>query len=335
MPIFDHRCRVCGYTWEAFVHNSAPNPRCIRCGGETIHVIVPAVSLPKRESKGERRMRSVGEVEKRVTGDVRILNNRLLDISNRLAVKLQKHAVAKTPQGRILVALFKKAVNTFRGIQRLKAERLIEESWVLLRVLLETHINLVFFLKNDATELAKRWADASILEKLKYLREVNFYEGTEMAHMARRDQWEALAGEIECRYSREEFRALKRHGFSATSVQGRAEAVGLGAKYQHLYRIASRSTHMFDPAETGMMDYTKDEGVVDGLLRSRRGAIDSAQNMLLGRLSMLLSDVVKDAQIEIELALLGLGYEKYRDEVDGKSTTVDAEDSEAFYMWRE
>ena len=88
-------------------------------------------------------MRSPGEIKKRVTGDIRKLNIRLLKVSNRLAIEAQKHEIAKTPQGRILIALFKKAVNTFRGIQMLKSERLIEESWILLRVLLEVHINMI------------------------------------------------------------------------------------------------------------------------------------------------------------------------------------------------
>jgi hypothetical protein len=61
-------------------------------------------------------MRSAAEIKKHGTGDIRILNKRLLDVSNRLAIQLQKHHLAKTPQGGVLVALFKKAVNSFRGI---------------------------------------------------------------------------------------------------------------------------------------------------------------------------------------------------------------------------
>ena len=107
-------------------------------------------------------------------------------MSNRLAIKIQKHKVAKTPQGRILVALFRKAVNTFRAIETLKSERLIEEAWILLRVLLEVHINLIYFLTNDATEMTRRWSNAAMLDKLKYMKEVNFFEGTELAAMGTR-----------------------------------------------------------------------------------------------------------------------------------------------------
>lgn len=65
-------------------------------------------------------MRSVADLKKGVTGNMRKLNARLLDVSSRLRVRVQRHRIAKTPQGKILVALFRKAVNAFRAIQLLK-----------------------------------------------------------------------------------------------------------------------------------------------------------------------------------------------------------------------
>lgn len=160
------------------MHNRATHPSCPKCNGKTAHVLAP-----DSHRSSEYRMRPLGEIKKRVTGDIRKLNIRLLKVSNRLTIEAQNHDIAKTPQGRILIALFNKAVNTFRGIQMLKSERLIEESWVLLRVLLEARLNLIFFIQNDATKMTQRWADAAILEKLKYLREANFFEDTPVAHV--------------------------------------------------------------------------------------------------------------------------------------------------------
>lgn len=57
MPIFDHRCEACGYTLEAFVHNTAPNPPCPKCGGETAHVLLPPAPAP------EIRVREFGQSE--------------------------------------------------------------------------------------------------------------------------------------------------------------------------------------------------------------------------------------------------------------------------------
>ena len=312
------------------MHSRAVHPQCPECRSDTDYVFM-ATPAPERRL----RMRSSAEITKRVTGDIRKLNTRLLDISNRLAIALQKHEVARTPQGRILVALFRKAVNTFRGIETLMSNRLIEESFVLLRVLLETHVNMIYFMKNDSTEVTRRWSDAAMLEKIKYLREVNFLEGTELAHMGHRDQWEAAEAEITERYSNAELHLIRRNGYSGLSVQQRAQAIGLGAMYSNCYRIASRSVHTFDPAETGLMDYVEDQETVDDLLSSRRDMLESTQNLLLGRLSYLMSEIAKDPLMSMQMFVLGVGYEKYRDQKEGTATAESQIDPATFYIWRE
>jgi putative FmdB family regulatory protein len=330
VPIFDHRCKTCGHTWEAFVHRRDSHPPCPKCGGETAQAHLPPAIVP-----AERVFRTTSEIKKRVTGDIRELNKRLLEAANRVAILLQKHKIASTPQGAIMIALYKKVVNTFRGIQMLKTERLIEESWILLRVLLEAHINLVYFLQDDTTEKTRRWADALILEKLKYLKEVHFFEGTELEALNRRTDNEQAESDIVQRYSNDELKALKRFGFSGMSVQQRAESIGLLRMYQDVYRIASRSVHSFDPAETGIVERSETEQSRTTVLAARRETLESTQNMLLGRVSIQLSSAfVDDPVLKGELMLLGLGYEKYRDNKDGVSTTDSEVDPGTFYIWR-
>jgi hypothetical protein len=217
----------------------------------------------------------------------------------------------------------------------LKGGRMIEESWILLRVLLEAHINLIYFLKNDATVMTHRWLDAALLDKLKYMKEVNFFEGTDLAHMGNREAWEKLEVEITARHSKTELHAMRRNGYSGLPVRQRAEAVGLLDIYQHCYRITSRSVHSFDPAETGLLDHLEDEPAIAGLLASRRDALESMRNPLLGRPAFLLNEMItKDPLISAQLLLLGLGYEKYRDKKDGRSTTESVPDPGTFYVWR-
>ena len=62
--------------------------------------------------------------------------------------------------------------------------------------------------------------------------------------------------------------------------------------------------------------------------------LDSGQNFLLGRLAFLMSKIVDDALIAVQLLELGLGYEKYRDKQEGEATVEHAE-SGTFYLWRE
>ena len=196
-------------------------------------------------------------------------------------------------------------------------------------------MNLIFFLKGDnPTALTRRLADASMLDKLKYLKEVAFFEGTELEESGRREKWEEAEVRIVGQYSRAELHALRKYGYSGLTIQQRAQAVGLGTMYSDIYRITSRSVHMFDPAETGMMDYLDDEVFHNELLSSRRVMLDSAQNVLLGRLAFLMSEIVDDALITVRMLALGLGYEKYRDKQEGEAT-VDHAESGTFYIWRE
>ena len=83
------------------------------------------------------------------------------------------------------------------------------------------------------------------------------------------------------------------------------------------------------------MDYIKDGQTKTDLLTSRREMLESTQNMLLGRLAILLNEIIEDPEVSVQLMLLGLGYEKYRDARDGHSTTESDADPGTFYIWRE
>ncbi len=130
----------------------------------------------------------------------------------------------------------------------------------MLRVLLETHVNFVYFAQQEPKEVSYRYMDAGILEKLKHLREVNFYKG--MAESTQ-EEWETLAADIKESYSPQDLNSLRRKGFSGLNFEQRATAVGLKSLYEACYRIASRSVHMFDPAETSLLSYglSKDDKV--------------------------------------------------------------------------
>src|SRR5713101_346632 len=112
-----------------------------------------------RLAHGEVRLRPISEIKKRVTGDISKLNRRLLRASRRLQRTAKAHPAIRSVPGRIVISLFRKAVNTFEGIEILKRKRLIEEAWILLRVLLEAHVNLAYFLTHDPKEMVHRYLD--------------------------------------------------------------------------------------------------------------------------------------------------------------------------------
>jgi len=288
----------------------------------------------------ERVLRDPEDIKSRVTGNIGELNKRLLAISVLLDSEARSHATARTPSGRILTSFYRKAVNTFKAIQVLKERRLTEEAWILLRVLLETHVNFFYFLKNDARIMCQRYADAAILDKLKHLRAVNFYEGTSMAALHSQKKWEAIEAAIRARYNAEELKALRRNGFSGLAFEDRAKFVGLKTMYEACYRIASRSVHMFDPTETSVYSYafrgrSKERRE---LLRLRRLQLESNQNMLLGRLSFVMAEFIRSHIVSAQLMLVGLGYEKFRDKTSGLMRLEPNEKPDpagTFRIWRE
>jgi hypothetical protein len=285
------------------------------------------------------RLRPISDIKKRVTGDIGKLNARLLVVCRRLERIAKRHRAIRTVPGSIVISLFRKAVNTFEAIELLKRRRLIEESWVLLRVLLEAHVNLVYFLTHDPKGMVVRYLDASMLEKVKHLREVNFYEGTAMAsHIMDRAQWDSAEREIRERHT--DFAEIRKHGFTGLSFERRAKATHMERMYQYCYRIASRSVHTFDPAETPVFAaaFKARPGAKFDLLRSRREQLEANQNMLLGRLAYYLNMMVDDALIAAELMILGVGYEKFRDNAKtlerGPVAKDTAADDDGFYIWR-
>lgn len=168
-------------------------------------------------------LRDPDDIKRRVTGDIRKLNKRLLEIATRLDAEMRAHPISRTPPGMIVTSFYRKAVNTTKAIQLLKEQRLIEEAWILLRVLLETHVNLLYFLKSDPKDMCERYADAAVLDKLKHLRAVSFYEGTSKSALHLREEWEAMELDIQGRYSPQEVKAMRRNGFSGLQFENRAK----------------------------------------------------------------------------------------------------------------
>lgn len=239
------------------------------------------------------------------------------------------------------MSFFRKAVNTFEAIEALKRKRLIEEAWVLLRVLLETHVNMVYFLTHDPRDMVYRYLDGSLIDKMKHLREVNFYAGTPMTSSFDKNEWEKGESEIKARYSPSDFASLRKHGFTGMSFEQRAKAVRMEAMYKYCYRIASRSVHVFDPAETPIFGtvFRGQPQVRRQLLKARREQLEANQNMLLGRLAYYVSEFI-GSTLSLELILLGVGYEKFRDKAssllrfsESNSTKqANTKDSE-LYIW--
>ncbi|HEV8335136.1 MAG TPA: DUF5677 domain-containing protein [Candidatus Polarisedimenticolia bacterium] len=235
---------------------------------------------------------------------VRRLNRRLMKASIALEEALHAEPMSSTVNGRIIVSLYRKAVKTFRAIELLKEQDLIEESWILLRALLETHVNLIYFLQNDAKEMSRRFVDWMSLDLVRRARDAEYFRGIPLPEKVEKEEFERTEAEIRSRYTVAEFDSIKKKGFTGLSFEKRSEAVGFNADTYAYYRVSSRNLHTLDPVDYPALwrDIPEDGRMTELLLRSRLLELETNQNMLLGKLSLILNgSVFKNGSIGAEL----------------------------------
>jgi len=106
--------------------------------------------------------------------------------------------------------------------------------------------------------------------------------------------------------------------------------------YESCYRIVSRSVHVFDPAETPVYSAAFRGRSKERLqlLRLRREQLEYNQDMLLGRPSFIMADMIGNPLASLQLIGIGLGYEKFRDKISG-AAAKDSDRQGTFHIWRE
>ena len=163
---------------------------------------------------------------------------------------------------RIAHALFKKGFDTYRAIEVLYAESLPIPGQVLVRVLLESRMDLELFLRlsaEDPRRATRRLVDTMMLEKVRQQRQSGF-RGLELVDGAPSPEvLLALEERLVERYGKNCVRAMRRHGFSGLSVEERARELGLGDLYNVVYRNFSRNVH-----GTDYMEHIRLQGIGNG-----------------------------------------------------------------------
>ena len=163
---------------------------------------------------------------------------------------------------RIAHALFKKGFDTYRAIAVLYGESLPIQGQVLVRVLMESRMDLEWFLRlsaEDPRQAARRLVDTMMLEKVRQQRQSGF-RGLELVDGAPSPEvLLALEGQLVVRYGKNCARAMRRHGFSGLSVEERANELGLGDLYNVVYRNFSRNVH-----GTDYMEHIRLQGIGNG-----------------------------------------------------------------------
>lgn len=219
------------------------------------------------------------------------LNRRLSLIATELTEQLEARWDKLGPVDRFFLTLYNKIHRSFDTIQLLAEHGFIEDALCILRIMLESTINLTYAAKTDPLDALKRYWDWAMLEAVRRDRANNFHRGT--SHYSEDRERSLLNAEREIRQRRtpEELESLKR-GVFGISVEERARQAGMIDDYNQLYRLTSRNVHAMDIAEMRTArDYSLDEGEFDQFVEMRVDVMLSFSRRELGKLTIWLDKV--------------------------------------------
>ncbi len=140
-------------------------------------------------------------------------------------------------------AFLRKSMGLLDAVLTLVEGGFAEEAQILARVLVETRIDVEYFLllaEQSHVRALARVIDAKMLDKLKALRATEFRLGDRGVE---RGKWEAFEREILDRHTDEDIDGLRRHGFAGVSLEARAAKTNNKALYDLAYRLYSGHVH--------------------------------------------------------------------------------------------
>jgi hypothetical protein len=156
-----------------------------------------------------------------------------------------------------ILAFLTKGIQTLEAILLLQKNELLHEAQVLVRVAFEVCVTFDAFarlLGRSPREACMRVLDCTQLEKLKQQRASGFKGHNLVPGAPSPGEWQRIEKELASRYSEAELRAMRKHGFSGQSVEGRARGAGLADIYNIVYRNFSRNVHSIDLSELLMLN---------------------------------------------------------------------------------
>lgn len=168
----------------------------------------------------------------------------------------------------VCAAFLSKATDTLSAVNVLYAHRLEEPAQALIRVLFELRVNFDCFRQmasRDPSVAFSRLRDSMMLEKIKQARAAQFVGiPKEVIEMLGNDE-----KEIAKRYSPEELRQMRKHGFTGIPIEQRASMNGHEAAYAVVYRNFSRNVHATDYMESYLKSEIYEIRDLQGYLESR------------------------------------------------------------------
>jgi len=184
-------------------------------------------------------------------GQYRPLLQTLLELSADVCRALREHPRDDVPK-KFILAFATKATQTLRAIILLYENDLPQEAQSLIRVAFELHVTFKAFLvllRADPRRACEQVRDSIMLEKVKQQRAVKFKGLDLISGAPSREDLEEIERKIASRYSKSEFKNIRKHGFSGMSVEERSRGTGCTDIYDIVYRNFSRNVHSTDLTE--------------------------------------------------------------------------------------
>lgn len=155
------------------------------------------------------------------------------------------------PQRHDLVhyVFLRKTVRLILAIYPLISMHLEEEAQILMRSLVDLKISFNYFsliAKDDFDKAFNRIFDFSALNKIKMLNALDYKIGD---HFEDKGNWDKILKEIKSRYTNDEFKKLKKYGFSGLSTELMADRTNNTELYNYSFRKFSANAHLSNLGE--------------------------------------------------------------------------------------
>lgn len=180
-----------------------------------------------------------------------MLNRRLFRICESLCDTL-KPRVDGDSFASICHIFLSRSARTLRGITVLYENKLDECGQALVRTLFENRVNFDWFVRlaeADRADAVRRYLDGMYLQWVKQANDFHYHGVPGAGDSALSISEQQNEAQIRARYSEDEFKSIRKEGFSSLSIEERAKKLGYSQLYCVVFRSFARNVHGTDFAE--------------------------------------------------------------------------------------
>jgi hypothetical protein len=176
------------------------------------------------------------------------LNRRLFRAAEELCGKV-RHPATQAQFECTCYIFLERGAKTLRAVNVLYENKLDDQGQALIRILIENWINFSWFIRiadSEREQGIQRFWDALNLD---YFKQLELRTEFDMDDSPIMQEVRATEAEIRTRYSKDQFKLLRKHGFTLLNIEQRMRDLGYLTYYRYFFRTISRSIHASDHLE--------------------------------------------------------------------------------------